>query len=154
MLLSAIAPMPKNHPAAITATGIGSASAAIGTPSSIEMMKPKVSGCRGLKRTETRPPPIAPIAPQVETIPQLRAPPRCSLKITGPSTMNAAKQKFEIANPMIGARTHARDVTSRRPSRSSAEEVAAAAARSCAATCRLPRNDALTTKLTASIANT
>ena len=36
-------------------------------------------------------------------MPQLRAPPRWSLKITGPSTMNAAKQKFEIAKPRIGS---------------------------------------------------
>src|SRR6476660_8930365 len=61
---------------------------------------------------------IAPNAPVAETKPQSRGPSKCAMNIGGPSTMNAARQKFEIAKPTIGARTHDRDTTSRNPSRS------------------------------------
>ena len=115
--------MPIAHAAASAATGSGPASAAIGNPTSAEAAKPNDSGLRGCSRTDVSPPTIAPNAPQVETIAQSRAPPRSSRAITGPSTMNAAKQKFVIAKPMIGARTHLRDVTSRSPSRSSCANV-------------------------------
>ena len=145
--------MPRPHAAAIAATGSGPASAAIGTPTSAEAAKPNDSGRRGCSRTDARPPRIAPNAPQVETIAQSRAPPSCSRAITGPSTMNAAKQKFVIAKPMIGARTHARDVTSRSPSRSSCRNVLRGR-RSCAGIRSCIRNQALARKLTESIAKT
>ena len=82
-------------------------------------MKQVVSGRCGLKRAEARLPPIAPMAPHVETMPQSRGPPRWLWKTTGPSTRNEAKQMFEIAKPIIGARTQVRELTSLQPSRSS-----------------------------------
>ena len=67
--------------------------------------------------------------------------------------MNAAKQKFVIAKPMIGARTQLRDVTSRSPSRSSCANVLRGS-RSCAGIRSFIRNQALARKLTESIAKT
>ena len=137
----------------MAAAGSGGASAAIGTPISIVAPKPKVSGRRGLRRTEAMLPRITPIAPHVDTIPQSRAPPRCSRMTTGPSTMNAAKQKFVMANPAIGARTQARAVTSCRPSRSCWRN-RDRGARRCVGSRSCSRKKALNAKLTASIANT
>ena len=109
---------PRVHEAAIAITGSGPASDAIGTPISMDAKNAALNGCVGRKRTEARPPRIPPTAPHAITMPQSPAPLKWSRKIFGPSTRNAAKQKFEIAKATIGARTHARDVTSRNPSRS------------------------------------
>ncbi len=67
--------------------------------------------------------------------------------------MNDAKQKFVIANPMIGALTHEREVTSPKPSRNSRMKWLRAA-RACAGSRSCTRKNALARKLTESIAKT
>ena len=86
-------------------------------------------------------------------MPQSRAPWKWSRKIGGPSTRNAARQKFESAKPTIGVRTHARETTSRKPSRISTRK-RLRSARVCAATFSCTRKNALRTKLAESMTNT
>src|SRR3954447_6467128 len=152
VLPSAIAPAPRPHASATRTTGSGPARAAIGSDSSTDAKKHAVNGWRGRRRTEASAPRIAPKAPVAETSPQSRAPLKCATNVGGPSTMNAARQKFEIAKPTIGARTHERETTSRKPSRSWRRKLAGSDS-ACAAIFSWKRKNALTTKLAESIAN-
>ena len=109
---------------------------------------------RGWSRTDARPPTIAPNAPHVETIPQSRAPPRCSRE--DHRAEHDERREAEVRDREADdRRAHPR---ARRhlaqPVAQLVQEACCAAARACGATRSCSRKNALATKLTESIANT
>src|ERR1700733_13845593 len=81
----------------ISATESENASASGGSAISVVSRVATTSGRRGLTRSATRPPAIAPTPKPAEMKPQAEAPPSERAAMTGPSTKNAGSVKLPQA---------------------------------------------------------
>ena len=109
-----------NDATAISHVGASSASASVCREINAAARTQATSGRRGRTRIATTPPSTAPTPPAVRITAHAPAPPRRSLAIAGPSTIQPANIRFPTPNSATDAQSQVREVNSCQPSRSSA----------------------------------